>query len=148
MRPPTEAAEDSGHQPQPREADGLDMDLPEVLDPFPKPDDPYKAHARVSNKPLLLIRFFLKDGTSRGFAYPTLSGVDGLHSAKAGGGPVIVMRFNDITPVEVYLEGTAFDLLSEYIAEHRIRWVRERSGREFLSESAAIITGITFKALS
>ena len=132
------------------EADGLDMDLPDGLDPLPKSGDPYQAHARVANKPLLTLSFLLKDGTTvRGFTYANFDSIDRLAGDTPGGGPVIVMRFAGLAPTEVRIEGRNLNTLYAYLSQHRIIWVRERgSGRDFLGESDPVINGITLTKLS
>jgi len=131
------------------EAGGLDMALPDALDPLPKASDPYQAHARVANKPLLTLSFLLKDGTTvRGFTYANFDSIDRLAGDAPGGGPVIVMRFAGLAPTEVRIEGRNLNTLYAYLSQHRIFWVRERgSGRDFLGESDPVVSGISITPL-
>lgn len=151
--PPVWRAEDAGDPPQARaqhrEPGELDLALPEVFDPLPKAGDPYKAHARASNKPVLTVGFLLRDGTtSRGFSYATFDSIDLLPSPAPSGGPVIVVRFAGLAPTEIRIEGRNLSLLYAYLGQHRVAWVRERGGRDFLEDSATVVSGITMTALA
>jgi hypothetical protein len=145
--------EDAGTPPEARarhrEQGELDLALPDVLDPLPKAGDPYRAHSRAGNKPLLTVSFLLRDATSsRGFSYATFDSIDLLPSPTPSGGPVIVIRFAGLAPTEIRIEGRNLSTLHAYLGEHRVAWVRERGGRDFLEESAAVVSGITMTALS
>ena len=129
------------------EADGLDLALPEVLDPLPLAGDSYKASSRAANKPLLTVYFLLKDSSVRGFAYQTFDSIDRLPSATPGGGPVVVARFAGLNPSEVRLEGRDLGTLMDHIGQHRILWVRERGQRAFGEDSGTVVTAITITPL-
>lgn len=130
--------------------DGLDLNLPDVLDPLPKPGDPYKAHARVSNKQLLTLSFVLKDGiTVRGFTYGNFDSIDRLPGGTTDGGPVIVLRFAGLAPSEVKIAGRNLNTLYAYLSQHRIVWVREQAvERDYLDESAPVVSSIVITPLS
>ena len=129
-------------------ADGLDMALPEMLDPLPLASDAYKASSRAANKPLLTVYFVLKDSSVRGFSYETFDSIDRLPSATPGGGPAVVVRFAGLTPSEVRLEGRDLGTLFDQIGQHRILWIRERGQRDFREESGTVVTGITITPLA
>jgi len=59
------------------------------------------------------------------------------------------MRFAGLAPTEVRIEGRNLNTLYAYLSQHRIVWVRERgSGRDFLEEFAAVLTGIAITPLA
>ena len=131
-RPP-EAAEDAGAA------------LPAVDDliPLPQPGDPYKAHSRPDNKPLLTLRFLLKDSSVEGFAYSDLRRIR-LLPGKPGGGPVLVLRFVEAVVTDVRIEGLRLDAMHDYLGYHRLAWIRELPpGKMIADKTAAAVTGIT-----
>jgi hypothetical protein len=129
--------------------DGLDLNLPDVLDPLPKPGDPYKAHARAANKPVLSLLLVQKDGVSvRGFSYGNLDTIDRLPGEKPDSGPVLVLRFTGLTPTEVRLSGRNLATLFIYLSQHRVAWVREQQAeRDFSDEAVAVVGGISIKPI-
>jgi hypothetical protein len=130
-------------------SDGLDLNLPDVLDPLPKPGDPYKAHARAANKPLLSLLFVQKDGVSvRGFSYGNLDTIDRLPGDKPGSGPVLVLRFTGLTPTEVRLSGRNLATLFVYLSQHRVAWLRElQADRDFSDDAVAVVSGMSINPL-
>lgn len=146
--PEPEPIESTGNASPSREPGDVDMDLPEAIDPLPKAGDPYKAHSRAANKPVLMVSFVLKDGTtSRGYSFANFDSIDRLPSPTPGGGPVIVIRFAGLVPTEIRIEGRNLSTLYAYLSQHRVAWLRERGGRDFLDESATVVTGITITTL-
>ena len=147
MQPPTPVVEDGNNQ-EPHEQGGLDLELPELVEPFPKAGDSYKAHARVAHKSLLTGAFHAEGRHVAGLFLPDAHrhGLRALGQAgrRAGTGRA---GSTASSPSPVSLEGRDFDLLSEYIGEHRIRWVRERGHRAFGEESGTVITDITITPL-
>jgi hypothetical protein len=110
----------------------------------PQPGDPYLAHSRSGNKPLLTLRFFLKDSAEEGFSYSDLRRIRLLPSGKPGVGPVLLLRFVEAVIVEVRIEGLRMDAMPDYLAYHRIAWVREMPrGTMLADKTAAVVTGIT-----
>lgn len=125
--------------------EGMDLALPEVLDPLPGAGDAYVAHARAANKPLLSVTFLLRDGTnSKGFAYSTYDSIDRVPGKMPGEGPGIVIRFAGHVPTEVTLEGRNLNTLYSLFSQHRVAWVRERGERDFITTQETVVTRITF----
>ena len=135
---------------QPRDQGGLDLELPEVLDPLPKPGDPYKAHARAINKSVLTVSFLLKDGTtSRGFSYATFDSIDRLPSSHAG------RRAGHRHPVRRACSHGNHDrgpqpqpaLCLSQPGPRRVG-ARAGAGREFIEDAATLVTGVTITPLA
>ena len=118
------------------------------IDPLPQPGDPYKAYSRLSNKPEIMLHVMLKDGYFRGFAWSNLDSVDTVSSGSAGVGPVLVLRFAGLVPVELRLCGSNLGKLHAYLGQNRIAWIREHPSRRGFDgaggkdDKAEVITGI------
>jgi hypothetical protein len=116
--------------------------------PLPQPGDPYKAHARPDNKPLLMLSFLLSDGAVEDFSYSDLRRIRLLPADRPGGGLVMVLRFVEAAVVEVRIEARRFDAMHNYIKHHRVAWVRELpTGMPMADTLAAVVTAITITQL-
>jgi hypothetical protein len=147
MRPKSTLLTGTGKGPaRPPEAEeyaGAGLPAVDDLIPLPQPGDPYKAHARPDNKPLLTLTFLCKDSAEEGFAYSDLRRIR-LLPGKPGGGPVLVLRFTEAAIVEVRIEGLRLDAMRGYIRYHRIAWVRELPpGKMIADKTAAVVTSIS-----
>jgi hypothetical protein len=112
---------------------------------LPQPGDPYKAHSRTDNKPLLMLRFVLTDSTVEVFSYADLRRIRLVPGGKPGEGPVLVMLFVE---ADVRVEGRRLDAMLDYLAYHRIAWVRELPpGKMLADKTAAVITRIVITEL-
>lgn len=118
------------------------------FDPLPQPGDPYKAYARPSNKPEILLHVMLKDGFFRGFAWSNLDSVDTVSSESPGVGPVLVLRFAGLMPTELRLCGSNLGKLHALVGQNRIVWIREHPSRRGFDgagardDKAEVITGV------
>lgn len=114
------------------------------LAPLPGPGEPYKAHARASNKPVPMLHLLMADASVRGFSFANLEMLDLRPPSDPGQGPVIAARFTGLTPVDVTISGRNLDKLYFYLGLHRITWVKQRPPlRDFISEKETVVTGIT-----
>jgi hypothetical protein len=143
LLPPDKGKPDGKAEPEPEEAgqaDGMAAALDDFI-PGPEPGDPYKAHSRANNKPLLMIRFFLKDSAEEWFSYSDLRRVRVLPGKKAGEPPSLLLRFIE---EEVRIDGLRFDAMRDSLAYHRIAWVRELPpGTMLADKTAAVVTRVT-----
>lgn len=113
------------------------------FDPLPKAGDAYKAHARVSNKPELMLGLLLTSVPLDAFAYGDLRRVRLLEPQVPGGGPVLCLRFMEAEISDVLIEGRNLLTLTDYLQMHRIRWLREcPKGKEPKDPAAPVITRI------
>ncbi len=121
---------------------------PEELAPLPMPGDPYKAHARLANRPLATI-FFLPEGQlPDGFSYACLERVRMVEPHRPGGSPDLLVRFNGSAVIEARIEGRNLLALCDYISRHLIHWVRQHpGGRETGDDSATFIRRITISEI-
>ena len=148
MRPKSTLLTGTGKGPaRPPEAEeyaGAGLPAVDDLIPLPQPGDPYKAHARPDNKPLLTLTFLCKDSVEEGFAYSDLRRIR-LLPGKPGQGPVLVLRFStEAGIVEVRIEGLRHDAMRDYIRYHRIAWIRELPpGKPVMDNTAAVVTSIS-----
>jgi hypothetical protein len=149
---PQPAAAARQAEPPPRVVDsddGAEAPLPslEDLSPLPQPGDPYKAFSRASAKPRETLHVILANATVRGFPYGNFDGID-LQPATAGEGPVIVVRFAGLFPVEVQITGRNLELLHVYLSTFRITWIREMQAQgDFSDKATALIRRITVKKI-
>jgi hypothetical protein len=121
---------------------------PEELAPLPTAGNPYKAHARIANRPLATI-FFLPEGQlPDGFSYDSLERVRMVEPHRPGGSPDLLLRFNGSVVSEVRIEGRDLLALCDYIGRHLIHWVRQHpGGRERGDGSAPFIRRITISVI-
>lgn len=118
------------------------------FDPLPRAGNAYKAHARFSNKPELMLGLLQNALPLDAFAYGDLRRVRLLEPQTPGGGPVLWLRFVEAEITEVFMEGRNLLTLVEYIQMHRVRWLREcPRGKEPKDPAAAVITRITVKPM-
>lgn len=120
IAPPAAAA-----VPQPVEA-GPEMLPPiDALSPLPSPGDPYKAYARPANQ--MVPTLFVLTGDGKIWGFPYSARMEGPHMlpGEPGQGDCIILRLNVGVLVQVTLAGQCLDELLNYLADHRIRWVRE-----------------------
>lgn len=137
-RPGSEAETREGES---RESDGL---AAERSDPLPRPGEPYRMHARHSNKPEMTLHFVLKDFSYEGFAYADIERVRLVPGEKPGSGPVLIVRFSG--GVEVWSEGRHLHSLYHWIGLHGVSWVWEHPGpTDFIDKAEPIIRKITIK---
>lgn len=115
---------------------------------LPRPGDPYKAYARIDNKPVAILHLLLADGCRRGFSYANLDSID-LLDGDTGQGPVLVVRFAGIVPIEVRITGRRLDALHVHLGDHRIRWVRELPQGKILADPhAEVVTAIAIAKMT
>ena len=121
----------------------------EQLSPLPTPGDPYKAYARPSNRPLPSLSLLKADGTV--WTYPYACRVEGPHLVSAEDAAkhwVVVLKFAGLVGIEVMLYGRRLEQLTNYLAYHRIAWVREQPKGKIVQETdAPVVTGISIKEL-
>ena len=146
MRPKSTLMADLGKAARPPAGDAEGLPAAEDLIPLPQPGDPYKAHSRPDNKPLLTLTFLCQDSAEEGFAYADLRRIR-LLPGKPGQGPVLVLRFStEAGIVEVRIEGRRHDAMRDYIRYHRIGWIRELPpGTMLADKTEAVVTGIDIK---
>ena len=120
VSPPDPKPTAAGSEREEEASPGAFEDLP----PLPRAGDPYKAWARIDNKPVPTLHCLLADGQVRGFSLGNLDSID-LLGDDAGQGLVIVLRFDGIVAVEVRLSGRKLGTLHTYLGFHRVAWVRE-----------------------
>ena len=97
----------------------------EALELLPQPDSDYVAYGRPSNKPEITLHVLLKDGYWRGFAWSDYAGVGTAPPDSPGSGPVLVVRFAGLEPIELRIVGRNLGKLQVCIGNHRIVWIRE-----------------------
>jgi hypothetical protein len=121
-------------------------------DPLPQAGSAYTAaYARPGNKPEMILHVMLKDGYSKGYAWSNFDSVDTVAGDQPGGGPVLVLRFAGLDPVELWISGSNLGKLLACIGRQRIGWIREQpSKRGFdtvaaLGDKAEVIAGIAVK---
>lgn len=142
--PPPKQAEEATTEPE-------DLPAMDKLTPLPKPGDPYKAHCRPSSQSLPTLHLLTADGQTWDFPY---SGrVEGPHrliiEGDPGKGTVLVLRFAASVAVEVIIGGTNLDEMHVYLAEHRIRWIRELPARKLLKDDgSAVVRTIIVRPVS
>lgn len=117
---------------------------PEMLAPLPRAGDPYKAHARLANGPLLSIFFLGKGQLPDGFSYSNLERVRMAAPDVTGVGPMLMLRFTGSETTEVRVEGRNMLGLCDLIGRHLIHWLREHpTGRDDGNDQAVFIRSIT-----
>lgn len=136
-----------------RPDDAAESPLPPMdeLARLPRPGDPYKAYARHSSQMLPTLHLLAADGQTWSFPYAGL--VEGPHrlidESDPGKGAVLVMRFAASVPMEVLIAGTRSDELHIYLAEHRIRWVREwPPGRIFTDNGSPVVRSLLVRPIA
>jgi len=111
---------------------------------LPKPGDPYQAYARPTRLMLPTLYLLLGDGTRRAFPYG--SRVGGPDLVDSPGGPVIVLRFLDMMPMEVVLAGRHLDELYHAVGYHAVAWVRELPPGKLVSDhTLPVVTAIAVR---
>jgi hypothetical protein len=134
------AAKESPTKPEEPGADAGPA-TPEKHDPLPRPGDAYRVHGRRGNKPELTLHFVTKDYGYEGFSYADLGRMRLVPGNEPGGGPVLILRFND---TEVSIEGRHLPSLYNWIGLHLLPWVWEHpSPAEFADEKATLISRIS-----
>lgn len=133
-RPETESAANGTEMP----ADPAD----EVLS-LPVAGDPYQARSRAANRGIPTFHLLLADGSSRGFSYSSLDGIDLLPGKQPGEGPRLVLTIAGILPKSVVITGRKLEAIRDHLGFHRIAWLQELPpGRDFLADEAEVITNI------
>jgi hypothetical protein len=121
----------------------------ERLSPLPVPGDPYKAYARPENKMVLTLVVLTGDGRKWGFPYSARMEGPHMLPGEAGQGDIILLRFNVGLLVQLTLCGQMLDELHNYLADHRIRWVREApKGRIVKPGGIPIITRVAVERVA
>lgn len=138
-------------EPEPERESEAELHSPATLadsDLVPQPDDPYKAHARPSNKPEVTLHILLANGDYEGFAWSGYTRVRRVRSEKPGVGPVLVLRFTDPEIKEVWIEGRNFATLHVYLGQNRIAWLRELPRGMMLRDAEEpVITSVEIRTL-
>ncbi len=130
------------------ETPGQEIAVPDKGDPLPRPGEPYKVHARHSNKQEVTLHFVTKDFAYEGFAYADCERVRLVPADKPGGGPVLIVRFNGSEVTEVTIEGRHLHSLYHWIGLHLVPWVWEHpSPAEFTDDKAPLIKRIRFNTV-
>lgn len=140
----TQFRKDAEPAPNP-EAAGQETASPDKVDPLPRPERPYKAHARHGNKPELTLHLVTKDYGYEGFSYANLDRVRLVPGQRPGSSPVMILRFSD---TEVTIEGRHLHSLYNWIGLHLVPWVWEHPApAEFADETATLISRISINQI-
>src|SRR5258707_1210853 len=109
--------------------DDDESDVPSLdkLSPLPRPGDPYKAYSRPPARPVASLSLLKADGAV--WTYPYSCRVEGPHmvpAKDADNSLVVVLKFSGLTGIVVTLTGRRLEQMTNYLAAHRIAWVREQ----------------------
>jgi hypothetical protein len=147
-------------KPQPHAGDagspaGIDYERQELAkksDPMPEtPQEPYRPHAGFLNRLQAEQRTFyvvFADCTNRGFPYAHYDGIRLERAGEAGGGLVLVVRFNGSETEEVWITGQSLRFIEVCIGMGIMPWIWELPpGQRVKGDGETVITRVTIKKI-
>lgn len=129
-----------------QEQDKDAADTLDLLSPLPRAGDPYKAHSRISARPVPSVFFLGKNMLPDGYTYGNLERVYFEEAREPGAGPVLIVRFNGSEVREARIKGRNLIPLATYLARQLIHWVRVLPpGVQVPDDTATVVSEITIR---
>jgi hypothetical protein len=143
--PPPAAAGNDGLE----SAEHFKQELAKKSDPMPvSPAERYRPHADFLNRLKTPERTFycvFRDCTNQGFPYAHFDGIRLERSKTAGGGLVLVVRFNGSEIEEVWIEGRNLRFIEIGVGMGIMPWIWElpEGRKDDFGDHATVITRLT-----